>query len=88
MFIRGMRVFQDIHCTEDVDIERTLKERWLSWPWRPWAKTKVMKIPAIYEVRNPQRGMFSMGPSHFLIAHPEKMRELEALLATPTDSAD
>jgi hypothetical protein len=21
-------------------VERTFKERWLSWPWRPWVKTR------------------------------------------------
>jgi len=74
----GVKVFVDVHCTEDVDVERTLKERWLTWPWKPWIKTKTSKIPAIYEVRNPSQGMFAMGPLYFLIAHPQKLAELKA----------
>ena len=73
----GIKVFVDSHCTEDVEVERTLKERFLTWPWKPWNKTKTHKMPAIYEVRNPSQGMFSLGPSHFLIAHPKKLEEIK-----------
>lgn len=77
--LNGVKVFVDTHCVEHIDVERTLKERWLTWPWRPWAKTKTESVPAIYEVRNPSQGMFSLEPSHFLVAHPQKLKEIRAL---------
>lgn len=75
--LNGIKVFVDNHCVEHVDIERTWKERLLSWPWKPWIKTRTESIPAVYEVRNPSQGMFSIGPSHFLVAHPQKLKELK-----------
>lgn len=33
----------------DKVVNRTWKERLFSLPWKPWAKTKVIKEPCIYE---------------------------------------
>ena len=72
----GIRVIVADDCLESIVIDRTLKERWLSWPWRPWVKTREKKVPAIYKVMNPSRGAGWFGPSYFLLAHPQKMAEL------------
>ena len=79
--IKGMKVFVDDNCTEEIDVERTTKERWLSWPWRPWVKTKIEKIPAAYSVMNPTPGgLFAFGPDRFLVVHPQKLDDIRRAL--------
>jgi len=69
--INGTRVYVDFDCVEKVDVERSLKERWLSWPWRPWVKIKIEQRPAIFAVMNPTPGgLFAFGPDRFILAHP------------------
>lgn len=81
--LNGIRVIVADDCIESVVVDRTLRERWLSWPWRPWAKTRETKVPAVYKVMNPSFGAGWFGPSFFFVAHPEKMAELRAA-NTPT----
>lgn len=30
-------------------VMRSFKERWLSWPWRPWVKSRTYVTPALCE---------------------------------------
>ena len=79
--IAGLRTYVDSHCLEDVQIERTIRERWLSWPWRPWARTKIEKVPSAYSVMNPTpEGPFGFGPDRFLVVHPQKLDEIRRAL--------
>lgn len=40
----GIRIIENPHLTklEQQTVPRSTRERWLSWPWRPWQKTKVI----------------------------------------------
>lgn len=94
MLVGGIKIIQSVHCTENVEIERTLKERWLSLPWRPWIKNRIEAIPAMYRVKVPPRGyspgVVTLMPhlegkqmlegQEYIVAHPQKARELEVLL--------
>lgn len=57
----GGHVHLSPFLTEPKTVERTRRERWLSWPWRPWVRTKVIQVPS--------RQVLQMGRS-FLV-HPE-----------------
>jgi len=35
------------NAVEEIEVKRTLKERLISLPWRPWKRTKVVYKPAI-----------------------------------------
>jgi hypothetical protein len=50
---------------KDKIVNRTWKERLFTLPWKPWAKTKVIKEPAIYET------------PYGIVAHTCFQRELE-----------
>lgn len=81
----GIRVIVADDCVESVVVDRTLKERWLSLPWRPWVKKRETKAPAIYKVMNPSHGAGWFGPGYFFVAHPEKMAELRVANTLPGD---
>lgn len=31
--------------TKEITVRRSLRERLLTWPWRPWRKTRSMTVP-------------------------------------------
>lgn len=39
---------QKVIITKDVTVvhRRTTRDRWLSWPWRPWVAERVEIVPA------------------------------------------
>lgn len=49
-------------------VRRSLKERWLSWPWRPWRATKIV-VPMV-----PDRTAYRTG--NIVYMHPAMAREL------------
>ncbi len=72
MHFQGMKVIESVWATqpgEPKTVQRTWKERLLTWPWRPWITTKVVPthIPAAYRVGN------------MWVVHPTIMNELRRL---------
>ena len=47
----GIRVIPTINAMTSETVDRTKKERWWSWPWKPWKKTKIVARPAMYLVK-------------------------------------
>ncbi|NIQ88650.1 MAG: hypothetical protein GWN93_06045 [Deltaproteobacteria bacterium] len=46
MFIyRGVQVIESVHCTKNVWVPRTWRERLFTLPWRPLRKMKYMTVP-------------------------------------------
>ncbi len=54
----GMQIIESEWISEIVKCEvvRNFRERWLSWPWMPWVKTKTvtyrMPLEDIYMIGN------------------------------------
>lgn len=70
----GMDVITSAYLTETelVQVARSARERWWSWPWRPWATTKTV------QVQIPSSQMFQL-PGGKLLCHPamlDRIREL------------
>ena len=42
--IYGYTIFQYPLLTETEEREKSIKERWFSWPWKPWRKTKYTQV--------------------------------------------
>lgn len=62
----GLRIVESLHAVTREQVPRSRRERWLSWPWRPWVKTKTVEKPAMYQMLDR------------VIAHPvlaQKLRE-------------
>ena len=76
--LNGMKVFvSPLHTRVVARHEpRTARERWLSWPWRPWVRTKTI---AYAEPADP----LVIG-GHTVIVHPVHERKLR-LAASPAD---
>jgi len=49
---------------------RTRRERWLSWPFRPWVKRKVIVVDA------PSHMFYLMKHENALVCHPSRARWL------------
>ena len=45
--ISGFRFYEDYNLTATVD--RSWKERWLTRPWRPWKRTKVVPSTVLWQ---------------------------------------
>lgn len=41
----GYRIIEDSNLLKFTDVPRTWHERLLTWPWRPWKKTKRVSLP-------------------------------------------
>jgi hypothetical protein len=69
--LNGMRIIANPLLTERVDrvVRLTLKERLLSWPWRPWITTKTV-IDIV-----PSDKILKM-PNGTLIVHPLTLSRL------------
>lgn len=90
-----LEIIESTYCVEEVEVERTMKERLFSWPWRPWVKNRTDTIPAIFHVKIPPRGYSPMtvklmprleglamlDGQEFILAHPQKVDELRILYA-------
>lgn len=63
-FPQGMIIIEDIHLAMPVTttVDRTCRERLLSWPWKPWIKTK--KVTEKY----PDPNVYTVG--ELIICHP------------------
>jgi DNA-directed RNA polymerase subunit RPC12/RpoP len=48
----GMNIQYSPHTYTYKTVNRSWKERLLTWPWRPWIKTKTIKEPGIYQMGN------------------------------------
>lgn len=57
---------------EPVVVRRTARERWLSWPWRPWRATTTI-VPLV-----PDRNVYRTG--NIVYMHPVLAQELEQLV--------
>lgn len=62
---------------EATEVLRTTRDRWFSWPWRPWVKTWMyvprLPDPHFYEFEDPYNGKI-------WVAHPETIRVLQTML--------
>lgn len=83
--MRGLKIIENPNMVvaEDQVVPRTAKERWLTLPWRPWQKTKVITLYVpdqhVWVMTNPITG------SQDAVCHPEVADVLRARLAE-TDS--
>ncbi len=57
----GIRILENSQMTETKSRVRTSRERWLSWPWRPWRRLEVWQ--------EPMTDCYMMG-KHTIICHP------------------
>jgi hypothetical protein len=69
----AVRIVTDSSLTEPVT--RTWRERWLSWPWRPWARVKLVPSRTYYIVDGVPGGPKT------LVCHPSLAAEFERALA-------
>jgi len=69
----AVRIVTDPSLTEPV--ARTWRERWLSWPWRPWARVKLVPSRTYYIVDGVPGGPKT------LVCHPSLAAEFERALA-------
>ena len=46
------RVLFSLSCQEEKIIVRSFKERWFTFPWRPFQKTRIEKVPGIYREKD------------------------------------
>jgi len=56
---------------DPIEVSRTLQERWFSWPWKPFKKTRMMAT------QKPSPEIIMMG--NCLTMHPETRRQLMAM---------
>jgi hypothetical protein len=70
----GIQIIEDVNMVDSHSRAKTWRERWLSWPWRPWVKTVVWYTPSetIYL-------MNTGGIREQLICHPKTTRLLEEI---------
>lgn len=79
--MRGMKIIENPNMLvpEERVVDRTAKERWLTRPWRPWQKTKVITVYVpdnhVLLVKNPFTG------ERDAVCHPEVADVLRARLA-------
>jgi hypothetical protein len=73
----GFDIVESEHLTEteQKEVERTFRERFFSWPWRPWQKTKTV----YYSV--PKREIYVLQKERKVICHPAIANELRLQLA-------
>ncbi len=45
-----MQIIVDVNLSDFVAVERKWKERFFSWPWKPWERTKMIYEPKSYHV--------------------------------------
>jgi hypothetical protein len=68
----SQRVYLSVYLTEPgppVEVARDWRERWWSWPWQPWRRTRTV----VSQV--PLRGALQQADGSFLM-HPETWRQL------------
>ena len=73
----GIQIIEDVNMVDSHSRPKTWRERWLSWPWRPWVKHVVWQTPSdkIYLVNMD-------GIKEKLICHPattKTIREISTL---------
>lgn len=44
--VSGICIIEDKNCTEPREVKLSVKERLLSWPWRPWKSFKIVQVPS------------------------------------------
>ena len=66
----GLRVVTSPFMVKTVvdRVQRSLVERWLTWPWRPWVRTKLVQISV------PSDEVLRIG--NRLIVHPAMLERL------------
>ena len=70
----GIQIIEDANMVDSHSRPKTWRERWLSWPWRPWVKHVVWQTPS--------EKIYLLNVSKFkerLICHPamtEKLNEI------------
>lgn len=76
----GIPVNTSVYLTEPAQIEvnRTMRERWLSWPFRPWVMKKAVTIQV------PSSKVYQLPNS--LLMHPETFARMKAAMANLTPS--
>ena len=42
----GLKLIENDLLVDSKTVDRTRRERWLSWPWRPWQRTKIVSQPS------------------------------------------
>lgn len=76
ILINGMRVLTNKNLTvagTPVEVEMTRRDRWFSWPWRPWVKTRM------YTPREPDPHAYKMSDMRdglLLVMHPETLKQV------------
>ena len=81
------RIFENSNMTIGKSRPKTLKERWFSWPWRPWVKLVVWQEPDpnCYEMPYPPMfsvsGGFENPKETSLFAHPVTAAKIRAAIA-------
>ena len=73
--LSGYQIIEESHCTkgEEYIVSRSWRERLFSWPWRPWATTKVVTV------RVPDEKVYVLNDS-VIVCHPTIAAELRARL--------
>lgn len=77
----GVPLIASVYLTVPKEVPRTRRERWLSWPWRPWKRTKWIQVADSMIYNSFQDG------KRTLIAHPEVIARL-AELAGPVSQGE
>ena len=76
----GIRLIEDSNLTVTKSRVRTARERWLSWPWKPWRRLEVWQEPA---------ETCYMMDKHTIVCHPYVAnilrKELDSI-TIPTDA--
>lgn len=73
--IFGLRLVENdkLMVDKSEQVVRTRHERWFSWPWRPWRKTRTV-------IRRAPDPTFYKTPDS-IVAHPETMARLKREIA-------
>ncbi len=79
--LHGLPIVTSLMMTEagePVQVARTLRERWLSRPWRPWPRFKTVtpQVPSKTVYRTPTS----------IIMHPARLAELRVMLQARKES--
>ena len=59
--------------TRPIEVRRSFKERFFSWPWKPWILTRTIQVP------NYKPSMYRIG--HQFIYHPSLKSEIYAVMS-------
>lgn len=73
----GRPVYVSPFLVDTKTVPRTWRERFLTWPWRPWRKTKTVEAPS--------NQILDMAGKGFVV-HPAKWEEMRKTLGQVRDA--